>query len=130
MKKIYIGKFVNTHGLKGEIRIISDFEYKDDVFKIGNTIYIDNKKFTIKSYRIHKNYDMVSFDEVNDINEIEKYKGLDVYIDSDDFNFEYVLSDLISFKVYDENKYIGDVIDIVKSDLYPILKGFVLYLSL
>ena len=122
MKKIYIGKFVNTHGLKGEIRIISDFEYKDDVFKIGNTIYIDNKKFTIKSYRIHKNYDMVSFDEVNDINEIEKYKGLDVYIDSDDFNFEYVLSDLISFKVYDENKYIGDVIDIVKSDLYPILK--------
>ena len=130
MKKIYIGKFVNTHGLKGEIRIISDFEYKDDVFKIGNTIYIDNKKFTIKSYRIHKNYDMVSFDEVNDINEIEKYKGLDVYIDSDDFNFEYVLSDLISFKVYDENKYIGDVSDSVKSDLYPILKGFVLYLSL
>ena len=32
---IYIGKIVNTHGLKGEIRIISDFEFKDKVFVPG-----------------------------------------------------------------------------------------------
>ena len=28
MKYIYIGDVVNTHGLKGEVRLISDFEYK------------------------------------------------------------------------------------------------------
>ena len=44
MKLVYIGKYVNTHGLKGEIKILSDFEYKDKVFKAGNSIYIDNNK--------------------------------------------------------------------------------------
>ena len=28
-----IGKFVNTHGIKGEIRIKSDFSRKDLIFK-------------------------------------------------------------------------------------------------
>ena len=36
MNKIYIGKVVNTHGIKGEIRILSNFEYKDKVFKVNN----------------------------------------------------------------------------------------------
>ena len=38
----YLGKLVNTHGLRGEVKIISDFKYKDIVFKEGNIIYIDN----------------------------------------------------------------------------------------
>ena len=41
---IYVGKIVNTHGLKGEIRILSDFEYKEKVFVPGMTIYIVRKK--------------------------------------------------------------------------------------
>ena len=36
MNLIYIGKLVNTHGLKGEVRIISDFKYKADIFKKNN----------------------------------------------------------------------------------------------
>ena len=32
MDKVYIGKIVSTHGIKGEIRILSDFPYKDKVF--------------------------------------------------------------------------------------------------
>ena len=30
MGKIYIGKIVNTHGIKGELRVLSDFLYKDN----------------------------------------------------------------------------------------------------
>ena len=29
---IKIGQIVNTHGIKGELRIISDFKYKDKIF--------------------------------------------------------------------------------------------------
>ena len=29
MNKVYIGKIVNTHGIKGEIRILSNFSRKD-----------------------------------------------------------------------------------------------------
>ena len=35
MKFINIGKIVNTHGIKGELRILSKFRYKDKVFKKG-----------------------------------------------------------------------------------------------
>ena len=42
MNKIYIGKIVNTHGIKGEIRILSDFPFKNKVFKIDNKLMIKN----------------------------------------------------------------------------------------
>ena len=40
MKFIRIGRIVNTHGIKGELKIISDFKYKDRIFKNGFPIYI------------------------------------------------------------------------------------------
>ena len=33
MKYVMLGKIVNTHGLKGEVRILSSFKYKDKVLK-------------------------------------------------------------------------------------------------
>ena len=53
MDYIRLGKIVNTHGIKGEIRIISDFKFKDRVFKKGIPIYIGKLKTKeiINSYR-------------------------------------------------------------------------------
>ena len=70
MDKIYIGKVVKPHGIKGEIRIFSDFPFKDKVFVIGNKLIIDDKTYEIKSYRVHKGYDMVTLDDFSDINQI------------------------------------------------------------
>ena len=39
MEYILIGKLVNTHGIKGEVRILSDFELKERVFKLENKLY-------------------------------------------------------------------------------------------
>ena len=78
---MYIGKLVNTHGIKGEIKIQSDIDHKDAVFKIGNEISIASKAFKIKTYRVHKGYDMVTFDGINNINDILPLKGNKVFID-------------------------------------------------
>ena len=40
MKYIRIGKIVNTHGVKGEIRLLSDFKFKEKVFKNNFKVYI------------------------------------------------------------------------------------------
>ena len=72
---LYIGMVAGTHGIKGEIRISSDFKYKDLVFKKGNHLYIDDDNLVINTYRVHKNYDMVTFENINDINDVLKYKG-------------------------------------------------------
>ena len=49
MNKIAIGKYVTTHGIKGEIRIKSDFNEKDKVFKVGNEIIIDKPYIPYRS---------------------------------------------------------------------------------
>ena len=83
---IIVGKYVNTHGIKGEIRILSDFSRKDLIFKPKFKLYINNKEFIVKSYRKHKKYDMITFEGINSINDIEYLKGNNVYIKRDDIN--------------------------------------------
>ncbi|NLC48681.1 MAG: 16S rRNA processing protein RimM [Tenericutes bacterium] len=111
---IYIGKIVNTHALKGEVRIISDFEFKDRVFNINNNLYIGNNKNkeTIETYRRHKNYDMVKFIGIDNINDVLKYKGNTVYILSSQLilNDDELLSDdLINIDAMYENIVIGKI---------------------
>ena len=119
---IYIGKIVNTHGLKGEIRIISDFKFKSDVFKTNNIVYIDNKKYVIKSYRQHKQYDMVTLDGVETIDLAENFKGLNIYIDRNDYSFDgYLKEDIINLDVYDNSIYKGKVVDVLRSNKYELL---------
>jgi len=78
--KIYVGKVVSTHGIKGEVRILSDFAFKEKVFIVGNILLIDNKEYVIKTYRKHKNYDMVTLNNYNNINEILFLMKKDVYV--------------------------------------------------
>jgi 16S rRNA processing protein RimM len=114
---IYVGKIVNTHGLKGEIRILSDFEKKDKVFIPGMTIYIGRKKEkeVINSYRHHKVFDMITMQGYSDINEIIRYKGLYVYVKKEDLKLDdndYLLSDLIDLDVYIDNNKVGIITDV------------------
>ncbi|MBE6154137.1 MAG: 16S rRNA processing protein RimM [Firmicutes bacterium] len=114
MEYVYIGKIVNTHGIKGEIRILSNFDKKEIVFMPGFKIYIGNTKEEniIISYRKHKNFDMVKLKGIDDINEVLKYKGFKVYVNRDDLNLnnnEYVLDDLLSLNIISNNKNYGIV---------------------
>ncbi len=111
---IYIGKIVNTHGIKGELRILSNFSSKNKVFIPQMPIYIDNQKEIINSYRHHKMFDMITLIGYNNINEVLKYKYMDVYVKRSDLNLnenDYLLDDLIGMNVIDNNEIIGKVID-------------------
>ena len=150
MEYIYIGKIVNTHGIKGELRIRSDFEYKDRVFKKGFNLYIgkDKIKEEINSYRHNKEFEMVTFIEYNNINQVLKYLKEDLYILKEDLNLnedEYLEKELIGFSVIKDNEVVGEVIDITKTSptnkimeinyngkrvLLPYHKDFILKLDL
>ena len=64
------------------------FKYKDKVFKENMKIYIGNNKIEeeINTYRQHKNFDMITLLGYNNINEVLKYKGENVYILESDLN--------------------------------------------
>lgn len=122
MELIFIGDVVNTHGLKGEIRILSDFKFKESVFKKGMLFYINNSELKVNSYRTHKNYDMVTFEDLNSIEDVLIYKGESVYVSRDDLVYDgYLDEDLIGMDVYNENKLMGKIINIMKTDAHDIL---------
>lgn len=118
---IFIGKLVNTHGIKGEVRIKSDIDYKEIIFKKGNNLYIDKQPLKINSYRIHKGFDMVTFEGINDINDVLKYKGKNVFINKEELNEDIIFNEeLIGYEVYND-KYLGKVVKLMKNKLYDIL---------
>lgn len=114
MEKAFVGKIVNTHGVKGEFRIKSDFERKSEVFVIGNNIIINNNTYEITSYRVHKGYDMITVKGLNDLNAVLPLKGLKVFVDRailDINNNDYLFEDLIGSKVVFKGMDVGIVSD-------------------
>jgi len=117
MEYIYIGKIVTTQDKKGELKILSNFEYKKEAFKIGNKLYLGNEKIEeeIKSYRVHKNYDMVTFKDYDNINQVLKYKNYKVYINKENLKIDgYLDTDYIGLEVYMNDKMIGRIINVIK----------------
>lgn len=125
MNKIYVGKIVNTFGIKGELKVVSKFEMADKVFKINNIIYINNKDYKITNVRFHKNNYLVEIDNIKDINKVEYLINNDVYFNKEDLGLkdnEYLVSELIDYKVISNNKDIGIVTDYDDNKINPLIK--------
>lgn len=126
MNYLYIGKLVNTHGIKGEVRILSNFRHKDKVFIKGFKFYVgkDKKEYVVETYRKHKNFDMVVFKDNYDINLIEHLKGSFVYINKDDLKLDknkFLSVDLIGFDVIINDKTIGVIEDTLDTPANEVL---------
>lgn len=117
---IYIGKTVSTFGIKGELKVISDFEYCDRAYQIDKKILINNIEHVISSIRYHKNYVLLKIDNLNNINDILKYVGFNIYIKRIDLGLkedEYLYKDLINSEVIDDdNTKLGKVIEILNGN--------------
>ena len=115
---IIVGKVINFFGIKGELKVKSNFDKKERVFKIGNNILINNEPLKITSVRIHKNNYLIRVNDINDINLITKYIGFNVYFKKSDLGLtdnEYILEELIGATVMDGNENIGEVLEIYTS---------------
>ncbi|MBC2023262.1 ribosome maturation factor RimM [Listeria booriae] len=75
-----VGKIVNTHGLMGEVRVISQTDFADERFVPGNELFLFAKnskkleKLVIKTHRKHKNFDLLTFEGIVGINNVERMK--------------------------------------------------------
>ena len=119
MKYIYLGKIVNTHGIKGELRLLSNFKYKNRVFKKEFKIYIGKDKILeeINSYRQHKQFDMITLKGYNNINQVLKYLNQSIYVKRNDLflnDDEFLDNDLINLNIIFDNKEVGKVLAIKK----------------
>ena len=82
MEYIYIGKLLGTHGLKGEIKLKTDFKYIDKVLVKDFNLFLGDIKedVTLNSFRKHKDNYLLLFNNINDIDTVKKYVNQDVYV--------------------------------------------------
>ncbi|MHC5215052.1 ribosome maturation factor RimM [Enterococcus sp. LJL128] len=120
-----VGKIVNTQGLKGEVRVISQTDFPELRYKKGAVLLLFQERknpveLTIKSHRKHKNFDIVSFEGHPSINDVEKYRDGILKVAKDQLNTlnedEFYYHEIIGLKVIDEA---GTEIGKVKEILSP-----------
>lgn len=112
-----IGVISNTHGIKGEVKV---FPTTDDPkrFKLLKTVILDtgkeNIELEVQSVRFFKNLVILKFKGIDNINEIEKYKGKDLLVSREDAvpleENEYFIYDIIGADVVTEE---GDVLGVL-----------------
>lgn len=111
-----IGKIINTHGIKGEMKF--EFWCDDiDYLKQFKKLYLDengNKELTVISVRAQKNHAIIKFSEISSIDIAEGYKGKTLFCNRDDAEIEEnanYIADIIGCSVADaENSAVyGDV---------------------
>ena len=121
--RLKVGKIVNTHSLKGEVKVISSTDFEEERFKKGSKLLITRgnqliREVVVQSYRNHKNFLLVKFEGIDSVEEAEKLKNLQIKIDSDEVGEleenEFYFHQIIGCEVFDENdKNLGVIIDIL-----------------
>lgn len=107
MESILIGKIVNTHGIKGEVKV---YPYTDDIDNLSKIkeVYFDeklNNKHKVKSCKIQKNMLIMKLESINIVEEAAKLKDTNLYIvkeDISDIEDTYYVEDLVGMDVIDE----------------------------
>lgn len=118
-----VGKLVNTHGLKGEVRLISITDFANERYQKGQTLALLKdgqwlKDVVVSSHRKHKKFDIVTFENHPSINDVEKYKGCMLAIDeqylTDLEEDTYYYHEIIGLEVYVGDEFIGKIKEILE----------------
>ncbi len=126
-----VGVYVNTHGVRGEIKV---FPTTDDVkrFRKGVRLFLAVKPepmpVEIESVKYFKNLVILKFRGIDNINEIEKYKGTDLMVLRSEAiplaEGEHYVCDLLDCRVVEENGtevgILTDVLQTGANDVYEV----------
>ena len=104
------GKIINTHGIKGEVKI-ENYCDNDVFFKKIKTIYVDSTPYNIISQRTHKSFILAMLENIDTVEKAMALKNKIVYFDKDSIKLkkgQFFISDIIDFEVFDER--VGKII--------------------
>ena len=76
-----LGQLLIHMELKERLRVISITDFADERYKKGNSLFLfmsdkdEPIELIVKSHRVHKNFDLLTFEGYEDVNQVEKFKG-------------------------------------------------------
>ena len=122
-----IGQIVNTHGLRGDLKVMP---WCDDpeIFDELAYVIIDDKEYEIEKSRMQKNMVLLKLEGIDHINDAEKYRNKVLTIPREELGElpegTYYICDLLGCSVItDEGRDLGEIRDIIKTgsnDVYVV----------
>ena len=124
MEIIEVGQIVNTHGIRGEIRLNP---WTDDLYDLLDlSVFFDKDKtpFEVEKSKVHKNVVINKFKGINTMNDAEKLKGKTLYTEKTPLpEGRYYIKDLIGLTAFEEGVKLGTLTDVFNTganDIYEI----------
>ncbi|OXS52592.1 ribosome maturation factor RimM [Cohnella sp. CIP 111063] len=121
-----VGKIVNTHGIKGELKVWPQTDFPEVRFKAGNRLLMippeAGNPITVEivSAREQKKMYVVKIKGFDNINDVEKYKGWELKVPEEDRvpleEGEYYVRDIVGCEVFTEE---GELLGTVTDTLSP-----------
>lgn len=129
MQWLNVGKIVNTHGVRGEVRVMSRTDFPEQRYAKGNELGLFMPKskeplmLVVKSHRQHKNFDLLTFEEHPSINDVEKYRDGILKVEADQLNeaeeleeHEFYYYEITGCAVYTvDGEEVGTVVEILET---------------
>jgi 16S rRNA processing protein RimM len=121
-----VGKIVNTHGIRGEVRVMSRTDFPEERYATGARLglFMPGAKepvmLTVASHRVHKNFDLLTFEGHPNINDVEKYRDGILKVSGDNLGEleegEFYHHEIIGCTVVDqEGREIGKVTEVLET---------------
>lgn len=83
-----VGKIVNTHGIRGEVRVMPTTDFVEERFKKGQDLYLQKGaeplKLTVENARQHKGFILVKFVGYDNINDVQNFRDHELMVSADD----------------------------------------------
>lgn len=124
MEIIEVGQIVNTHGIRGEVKLNP---WTDDLYDLTDLeVFYDKdaKPLKVESSKVHKNVVIIKFSGINTMNDAEKMKGKTLYTEKTPLpEGRYYIKDLIGLKAYENGELLGELTDVFNTganDIYEI----------
>ncbi|UQS81600.1 ribosome maturation factor RimM [Bombilactobacillus folatiphilus] len=127
-----VGKIVNTHGLKGELKVQPLTDFAEQRFVRGKTLFVQNQEVyqavTVQSARKHQNFLLVQFAEILDIDVAQTFKNHDLWISVQQLptlpEGQYYYKDIMGIQVLDQQRgllgTVSDIWDLGPNDVWTV----------
>ncbi|NCB03981.1 MAG: 16S rRNA processing protein RimM [Clostridia bacterium] len=124
---IELGKIINTHGVRGELKLEPWCE-AEEVFPLLETVTVGQKVYTVEQFRMHKKFALLVLAGVDTVEQADALRGSVVTAPREQIDLPedgYFYSDLFGFAVFDcrTSREIGvlrDVTELPQGELYVI----------
>lgn len=126
-----VGVITSTHGVKGEVKVFPTTDDSNRFKKLKNIVLDSGKGYLdleIEGIKFFKNQVILKFKGIDNINDVEKYKGKDLLVTRANAvklkKDEYFICDIIGSKVTtDEGMELGELTEVLTTganDVYVV----------